>query len=146
MKSRLLEHFDEVPYRGSVVRSESAFTLIELTVIVVIIGLLASIAAGRFSDSRANEYVSSMKTDLRNLALAEESYFYDNGSYAASIAALGAGVYQGSAGVEITVNEATNTGWSVTAIHQQTSVQCYLFTEEAAPVGSATTPGNISCT
>lgn len=128
------------------VRSASAFTLIELTVVVVIIGLLASIGAGRFTSSREKAWVASMKTDLLNFALAEESYFYDNGSYAASMAALAAGAYQGSAGVEITINEATNAGWSVTAIHQQTSVQCYLFIEGAAPIGSATTPGNISCT
>ena len=146
MKSGFLEQFADVRYRGSVVRSESAFTLIELTVIVVIIALLASIAAGRFSNSRANTYASSMKADLHNFALAEESYYYDNGAYAASLTALGTGGFQSSPGVDVTINEATNAGWSATAIHQQTSVQCYLFTEEAAPIGSATTPGNISCT
>ncbi len=142
----MLEHFDEVSHRGSVVRSESAFTLIELTVVVVIIGLVASIAAGRFSNSRANAYVSSMKADLHDFALVEESYYYDNGTYGASLTALGTGGYQSSPGVDVTINEATNAGWSATATHQQTSVQCYLFTQDAAPIGSATTPGNISCT
>ncbi len=141
-----MERFDEVLHRGSVVRSESAFTLIELTVVVVLIGLVASIAVGRFSNSRANAYVSSIKADLHNFALAEESYYYDNGAYAASLAALGTGGYQSSPGVDVTINEATNAGWSVTATHQDTPIQCYLFTEAAAPIGSATTPGNISCT
>ena len=87
-----------------------------------------------------------MKADLHDFALAEESYLYDNGTYAASLTALGTGGYQGSPGVDVTINEATNAGWSATATHQDTSVQCYLFTEGAAPIGSATTPGNISCT
>ncbi len=146
MKPRFLEHFVEVLYRGAVARSESAFTLIELTVVVVIIGLVASIAVNRFGSSRANAYVSSVKADLRNLALAEESYYYDNGAYAGSLAALGTGGYQSSPGVDVTINEATNAGWSATATHQDTPKQCYLFTEAAAPIGSATTPGNISCT
>ena len=51
-----------------------------------------------------------------------------------------------SAKYSITVNEATPSGWSATAISVNTTQQCYLFSGAAAPVGTATVEGSISCT
>lgn len=125
-------------------RSEGGFTLIELLVVVAIVGLLASIAAGRFSSAREKAFVSAMKSDLHSLAIAEESYYYNSGTYAADFSALG-DMFMASAGVAMTINEATNAGWSATATHTSTAIRCYLFIEGAAPIGSASTVGNSSC-
>jgi len=63
--------------------SQKGFTLIELLVVVAIIGILAAIAIPQFSEYRARGYDARAKTDLRNVATAEEAYFADNESYKA---------------------------------------------------------------
>jgi type II secretion system protein G len=120
------------------------FTLIELLIVVVIIGLLASIAIPKFANTKQKAYVGQMKSDLRNLATAEEAYFYDSTTYTTSLASLNN--FVPSAGVTITVLEATPMGWSAEAVHAQTSRECYLFNGAAAPVGNATVAGKITCT
>ena len=122
------------------------FTLVELVIVVTIIGRLAAIATKQVGQVQVKAHVTSMKADLRNFALAEESFFYDNGVYAANVGMIGDGGYTLTPAVSITVNEATKSGWSATAQHQRTPIKCYLFSEFAAPVGAATDVGNIVCT
>jgi prepilin-type N-terminal cleavage/methylation domain-containing protein len=62
--------------------SHSGFTLIELLIVVVIIGILAAIAIPKFSGTKQKAYVAAMKSDLRNLITAEESFFADSVKYA----------------------------------------------------------------
>jgi prepilin-type N-terminal cleavage/methylation domain-containing protein len=62
--------------------SRKGFTLIELLIVVVIIGILAAIAIPKFANTKAKSILASMKTDLRNLATAQESYYFDNATYA----------------------------------------------------------------
>ena len=59
-----------------------AFTLIELLIVVVIIGILAAIAIPKFASTKQRAYVAAMKSDLRNLITAEESFFADSVKYA----------------------------------------------------------------
>lgn len=119
------------------------FTLVELMMVVVIIGLLAAVLIPRFANSREKAFIATVKSDLRNLAAAEESYFYDNATYALSLAALS--TFRPSTGVTVTVNEASMGGWSATAEHPNSSRQCYLFVGNAAPVGTATQEGQVAC-
>jgi prepilin-type N-terminal cleavage/methylation domain-containing protein len=127
------------------VRPISGFTLIELVVVVSIVGIVAAIATKQMGHTQVKAYVSAMKADLRNFALAEESYFYDNGVYASSDSMIGAAGFVLTPAVSITVNEATKSGWSATAEHQRTGIKCYLFSESAAPIGAATEVGNLVC-
>jgi len=57
------------------------FTLIELLIVVVIIGILAAIAIPKFANTKTKAYTAAMKSDLRNLVTAEESFFADSTRY-----------------------------------------------------------------
>ena len=60
------------------------FTLIEMLVTVVILGILSSISVKVVSAKR-NAYIAAMKSDLRNLAVAQEAFYYDNAKYTSLI-------------------------------------------------------------
>ena len=50
------------------------FTLIELLIVVVVIGILATIAIPKFSAMRQKSYIASVTSDLKNLASQQEIY------------------------------------------------------------------------
>ena len=60
------------------------FTLIELLIVVAIIAILAAIAVPNFLEAQVRAKVSRVKTDMRSIATAIESYMIDNNDYAAS--------------------------------------------------------------
>ncbi len=64
-------------------KKDSGFTLIELLVVIIIIGILAAIAIPVFLNQRKKGYDAQSKSDLRNIATQEETYFTDNNAYAA---------------------------------------------------------------
>ena len=66
--------------------NRKGFTLIELLIVVVIIGILAAIAIPKFAATKDKAKLASVKSDLRNLMTAEESYFSDNSTYTSSLA------------------------------------------------------------
>src|SRR5258705_3012538 len=61
--------------------NRKGFTLIELLIVIVIIGILAAIAIPKFSNTKSKAYIAAMKSDLRNLVAAEESFFADSVYY-----------------------------------------------------------------
>lgn len=83
---------------------EAGFTLMELLVVVIIIGILAAIAIPVFLNQRIRAYDSAAKSDLRELAQFEEAYLVDHTSYTtiASLRADGEAV-RVSPGVTLTV-------------------------------------------
>lgn len=123
----------------------AGFTLVELIVVIVLIGLIAAIAVQRLGENRIHAYISTMKSDLRNFSLAEESHFYDFGVYSNSPSQVSGGEFRSSPGVTLTVNEATNYGWSATAAHASTPMMCYVYSGNAAPIGGGSESGQIVC-
>jgi len=119
------------------------FTLIELLMVIVIIGILVSVLIPRFANSKEKAFVAAMKSDLRNLATAEESYYYDYATYASSVTLLPA--FNATTGVSVTINTASQGGWSGTATTVNSPRQCYLFVGNSAPLGAATQEGQVAC-
>ena len=62
-------------------RRRSAFTLIELLIVIAIIGILAAIAVPQFQNARVRAQVAQVKAELRTLALACQSYHIDKGMF-----------------------------------------------------------------
>jgi type IV pilus assembly protein PilA len=79
---------------------DEGFTLIELLVVIIIIGILAAIAIPVFLSQRNKGYDSQAKSDTRNLATLEETYFNDNNRYTATIGGTGITDYKKSGGVQ----------------------------------------------
>ena len=70
-------------------RLNNAFTLIELLVVVSIIATLSVIAMPNFLDAQTRSKVARVKSDLRTLSIALETYATDNNSYPPSPIVLG---------------------------------------------------------
>lgn len=62
-------------------RTATAFTLIELLIVVAIIAILAAIAVPNFLDAQVRAKVSATKSNMRSLATAVESYYVDNNAF-----------------------------------------------------------------
>jgi type IV pilus assembly protein PilA len=122
---------------------KSGFTLIELLIVVVIIGILAAIAIPKFSTTKGQAFLAAMRSDLRNLATAEESYYYSNNAYSSNLGSLN---YLSSVGVTISIPEATSGGWSGSATHASLGAEkCTVYFGTAAAVAPSTLEGRITC-
>ena len=126
-------------------RRRPGFTLIELLIVVVIIGILASVAIPKFRNSKGKALAAAIKSDLRNLATAQEAYFYDHSTYATDETLL---KYHHSTGVITDVVTATAQGWSASAHHPAADpLTCGIaFGNETNPVAPGTAEGAIGCT
>jgi prepilin-type N-terminal cleavage/methylation domain-containing protein len=128
---------------GLVVLNRRGVTFIELLTVVVIIGLLSVFAIPRLARNKEKAILASMESDLRNLATAEEGYYYNNAIYTTDQVALNVTLSNGNL---LVINEATAAGWSATISHAPIVPQsCYLFHGNATPVGSATVEGLADC-
>ena len=63
---------------------DDGFSLIELLIVIIVIGILAGIAIPIFLNQRQKGYEAQARADLRNIATAEETYVSDQpGNYVA---------------------------------------------------------------
>jgi len=62
-------------------RNERGFTLVELMIVVVIIGILASIAIPKFSTMIGKAKTTEAKQILNQIITLETSYYYANSAY-----------------------------------------------------------------
>ena len=60
---------------------DQGFTLVELLVVIVIIGILAGIAIPLFLSQRQKGVEAGIRADLKSVATLQETYFVDKGSY-----------------------------------------------------------------
>ena len=140
-------------------KNRKGFTLIELLIVVVIIGILAAIAIPKFANTKEKAVVASMKSDLRNLVTAQESFFSDNQDYAGNHgpaqingkAGAGTLAFSPSAGNVVVIAYGSAADWTATvtnpAVKSTSSDECGIWVGDAAaaPDPSLTTEGAPGC-
>ena len=125
-------------------RARRAFTLIELLIVVVIIGIIASIAIPKFQNTKGKANAASLRADLRNLASAQEAYFFEKSMFSTDTTLLKMNT---SPGVVLTIIEATAAGWSAKATHPNSyPMTCAIYGGKVGALPSpATTEGLVAC-
>jgi len=112
--------------------NRKAFTLIELLIVIVIIGILAAIGIPKFANSKSKAYITAMKSDLRNLINAEESFFSDSARYTTNMTTLN---FKASTGVNAPAITTYSGSWTATNSHTQLSaVQCGIGVNTTNPI------------
>src|SRR5260370_25145498 len=123
--------------------NRKGFTLIELLIVVVIIGILAAIAIPKFANTKEKAYLATMKSDLRNLITAEESYFADNTAYTTALPATMYTASTGDAGPTITVSGSDYQAWGSNANTPRTCAG-YIGATALAPANKDAEPNCTS--
>ena len=120
------------------------FTLIELLIVVVIIGILAAIAIPKFANTKSKAYIAAMKSDLRNLVTAEESFFSDSAKYA-TVGAAGMS-FRPSTGVGSPTVVPYAGAWLATNTHSQlTNFSCGIGVNTTNPLVGTAGDGEPVC-
>jgi prepilin-type N-terminal cleavage/methylation domain-containing protein len=124
---------------------KKGFTLIELLIVVVIIGILASIAIPKFANTKTKAYTAAMKSDLRNLVTAEESFFSDSVIYIVygDTTKLRFRPSQGVSTPSIQIGQGY---WSATVTHSQMiNFTCAIGVNTANPLVTGAGDGEPAC-
>lgn len=116
-------------------RTSKGFTLIELLIVMVLLGILISIATGSYGSSSRRGRDNRRKSDLRNVATALESYYSDKGRYPADNVngeMVGCCTTQGCGDVEVcswggTFQDTNGTTYMVSVPEDPVDLQKYYY-------------------
>lgn len=134
----------------SITVSKRGFTLVEVVIVTVVLGILAAIAVPRYAKSKDKAFVAMMLADLHSAAIYEEQYAAENhGQYFSGTATASTPIqgFRASKDVTVTLTAVNILGssiseWTAVARHLQSSESCELrtgivacTTENAATTG-----------
>ena len=109
------------------VSNSAGFTLLELIVVVAVLGILVAIAVQQFQLHRARAIDASMRSDLKNAALAMESYYGEFLSYPSTETAILLVGYRKTSGVTLTISVPTPSTFTLTAARPHGSQPSFTF-------------------
>ena len=139
--------------------NRSGFTLIELLTVIVIIGILASMASIKVAATRDQATRASMLVDLKTLVVAEESYYSVNADYTSKFSGVessgrrsssGTIAFQASPGNIVKLKRKGANGWNATIKNKSLTKKpktCGIFIGPAgySPNRNVVTPGVPTC-
>ena len=134
-------------------QNRKGFTLIEVVVVTVVIGVLAAVAVPRLAGSKDKAYVDAMKADLHTIAIYEEQFAAENhGQYFGGTATTDSPLngFTPSKDVTMTLVAFNILGsqladWTATVKHSQTSQSCEMRSGEiTCTTGNALTTGILA--
>ena len=103
--------------------NQKGFATLEIILVVMVIGILASIAVPRFTDITTKANTAKIQSDLTTLDTAISIYFMENGNYPTGLSQLSSYVRDienlkpptGAAYINGTETQITGTAYAITA-------------------------------
>lgn len=124
--------------------NRAGFTLIELLIVVVIVGILATIAIPKFAATKDKSKLASVRSDLRNVMTAQEAYWADFATFA-TLAQLQSATNYTFSGANTAAISATATGYTATITNSSIASAITKCTVQVAGGSVSTTDGVIIC-
>ena len=115
-------------------KAQGGFTLIEILLVIAIIGLLAVIAIPQFIRYRGQAIDAQLKSDIRNAAVAVESYFTKKSVYPASIEEIDGYGFKASDGVTVTLAIVSPNSFTLTAAKPGGTQPSFTFTSSTGTI------------
>jgi prepilin-type N-terminal cleavage/methylation domain-containing protein len=103
----------------------AGFTLIEIMIVTIILGILVLIALPRVNRIREKALIVSMVSELRALHWSQELYYAHKLEYATDVSQLGD--FQPTKAITIDLRSGGKRGWAAEAAREDTPVRCALF-------------------
>lgn len=123
-------------------RTRAGFSLVEVFAVLMVISILVGLAIPRFREYKRKYYITVMTSDLRNLAVTEEAYWSEEGTYSMDVGAL---KFVASPDVKVRMITADTTGWSARASHDKNGAICAIYYGAAPALAPATVKNVIGC-
>ena len=119
-------------------------TLVELLVVLVLVGVLASVAILRYQRVSDRGLYATLESDLRTLSIHQELYHAQHDTYAPAVALVD--FTPSAPGSVVTVTSADRAGWAAYATHAGLAGhRCSIFMGTAPAEAPATRAGVIAC-
>jgi prepilin-type N-terminal cleavage/methylation domain-containing protein len=124
----------------------SGFTFVEIMTALALLAVLTVIAWGKFSKSYDKALETTMMSDLRSLATAQEIYYRENLTYATDVILVSESMNP-SPKSAITITDANARGWAAWTQMDATDERCELYVgrDVSSPLGYADTSERIVC-
>lgn len=123
-------------------RPRPGFTFIEVLVAMAVFGVLSAIAVPKYRLMRERAWTASMKADLGELRIAEESYWAENQLYSPDSTRID---WRSTSDISVQINSADYaSGFQATAQHRaMPGSQCTMYVGRETILGTAS--GDIVC-